>query len=261
MFSQKNVDTGKKFLTSYGKTWVGMSPVWLLGEAILPGQKVGTQFKKGSKELLEMAEELRKELATSTSDVIIILDEKFKSTNHESQRVAELLKAASNDAIVLVTSSIEKVRDQINTNSPALKRSIMKNSKDVIVLADKGLKNPIVITGVTKFARSQGVPYPEAIIRLASLALAKIVSGIDAELAKDIIEVTEEGLEAAQPSAGTAPKQQNSVHEVDAEALQRHSTQEAKKEAELLEKISEAQEKPPVKEDKGKTKKDSCVIA
>lgn len=43
-----------------------MTPIWLMGEAVLPGAKVGGTFKKGKGKLFAMAEELRNELMTSS---------------------------------------------------------------------------------------------------------------------------------------------------------------------------------------------------
>jgi hypothetical protein len=43
-----------------------MTPIWLMGEAILPGAKVGGTFKKGTKKLFNVAEELREALMTSS---------------------------------------------------------------------------------------------------------------------------------------------------------------------------------------------------
>lgn len=71
---------GKRALKAYGRTIVGMSPIWLMGEALtgrvcyvlgarslsfamadfesLLHQKVGTQFRKGTSGLVAAAEEL-----------------------------------------------------------------------------------------------------------------------------------------------------------------------------------------------------------
>ena len=89
ILENKNVQTGARFFSASAKTWLGMHPIWLMGEAVtgrvsaarfsptarrdhvgltatLQFQKVGTQFKKSGKELLAVAEELRAGIATST---------------------------------------------------------------------------------------------------------------------------------------------------------------------------------------------------
>lgn len=53
-------------LAASAQTWIGMTPIWLMGEAILPGAKVGGTFKKGTRKLVNVAEELRDALMTSS---------------------------------------------------------------------------------------------------------------------------------------------------------------------------------------------------
>lgn len=72
-------------------------------------------------------------------------------------------------------------------------------------MLDKALKNPIVITGVSKFAKSKGIPHADALLRLASLGLAKILRAIPDEI-----------LEGAE----------NLVEELDAAELERTSSRE-----------------------------------
>lgn len=47
-----------RFFSAYAKTWVTMSPLWLLGEAVTPGVKVGARFKKNARQLGTAGEEL-----------------------------------------------------------------------------------------------------------------------------------------------------------------------------------------------------------
>lgn len=48
------------------QTWIGMTPLWLMGEAILPGAKVGGTFKSGTRKLRGVAEELRDALMANS---------------------------------------------------------------------------------------------------------------------------------------------------------------------------------------------------
>ncbi|KAG8845349.1 hypothetical protein FRB96_002549 [Tulasnella sp. 330] len=222
IFSTDNVQATGKFLKAFGKTAVGMHPLWLMGEAVT-GKKVGTQMRSGSKELIEASEAMRDLVATSASDIVIIVNEKLREKSGETAKTADVIKRAGDNAIVVVSSSIEKAHDQLQKNSPALKRSIQKNGREVIVVVDKALKHPLVITGIHNFARSQGIPRPEAILTLASLALSKILASLP----------TDEEL-AAMAAAG------GQVDEIDASELERTSSKEADAEATAVGKASQA---------------------
>jgi len=56
--------TARRFFSASAQTWVGMTPLWLLGEAIIPGQKVGGQFKKGARKLQSAALEVQEAVQT-----------------------------------------------------------------------------------------------------------------------------------------------------------------------------------------------------
>ena len=101
-----------RLIRADAKTWVGMSPLWLMGEAILPGQKVGSQFSKGASELAVAAQELRQTLALAASDVLVVIDSQLKSGKEESAKTAELLKAAGGNAVVVVSTSLDKAGDR-----------------------------------------------------------------------------------------------------------------------------------------------------
>jgi hypothetical protein len=82
-----------------------------------------------------------------------------------------------------VTSSLSKLQSSLKQQDlgPAVKGSVAKNGRDVIIILDKALKHPIVVTGVSKFAKSKGIPHAEALLQLASLGLAKIVKSMPNE--------------------------------------------------------------------------------
>ena len=117
-----------------------------------------------------------------------------------------------------------------------------------------------VITGVTRFARSQGVPHPEAILTVASLALNKIADAID------LI-----------PEPAGAIDAGDRITEIDAGELRRTSSQAADEESKLVGKLGEGPapqvesgdrsgmpppavpvEQPPAGK---KGKKDGCIVA
>jgi hypothetical protein len=71
---------------------------------------------------------------------------------------------------VVVTSSLLESKAQFEKNAPGLKHTVLKNSKDVVIILDKAVKHPIVITGVTKFAKAKAI---------AALGLGKLVKILD----------------------------------------------------------------------------------
>lgn len=65
-----------------------------MGEALSPGTKVGTQFKKGKANLMGVAEEIRVAVATSSKDIVVIVDSKLRAGKTDTGKTAEVLKAA-----------------------------------------------------------------------------------------------------------------------------------------------------------------------
>lgn len=255
--------TTKRFLSAYAQTWVGMTPIWLMGEAIIPGAKAGNTFRQGTKKLFSVAQELHDALVTSSEDVIIILDEHFKlsgkdagdkskstGSDEQSRRAAEVVRAAGETAIVAVTTSLANAQLQVQEVSPQIKKVMTKRGKDVVILIDKALKNPIVIVGVSRFARSKGIPYSEGLLRLASLGLAKILATIPEE-------VEEEVNSKIQKQKHDVPQKRWEVEELDADELERTSAADAKDEAISVGKLGGD---PKVEGDKLKRKQDGCVI-
>jgi len=265
---------------SSAQTWVGMTPIWLMGEAILPGAKVGGTFKKGTKKLVNVAQELRDALMTSSEDVVVILDKHFKLNNtgnsddamangsskakrkssgfdEQSRRAAEVIRAAGESAIVAVSTSLTNAQSQVEGSSPQIKKIITKHGKDVVILVDKALKNPIVITGVSRFARSKGIPYSEGLLRLASLGLARILAAMPDEIEEQV--ENEIRNDAAEKQKHEVPGKPWEVEELDAEELERTSTANAKEEAASAGKLGGD---PKVEGDKLKQKPDGpgCMI-
>lgn len=119
-FSKRNRQTATRFFSAYAQTWVGLSPVWLMGEALTPGAKVGAQFRKGKGKLVDVAGEVREIVVTNSRDVVVIVDEKLRGTGdgskHAAERTAEVIKAAGYVIFtifapsVLIASFPEKMR-------------------------------------------------------------------------------------------------------------------------------------------------------
>ena len=132
-------------------------------------------------------------------------------------------------------------------NEPALKRSMQTHGRDALVLLDKTLKHPVVVTGVSNFARTRGIPHADALLRLASLGLAKIIKAIP-----------EEVKEAAEEAGARIEE----IEEIDAEELERRSTQEEKTEAEKVGKVADGP--PPKVEERdpyeAMRKRNDCVV-
>lgn len=94
LFSSENKQTARRFFSAYAQTWVGLSPLWLMGEAITPGTKVGSKFKQGSSQLRAAATDVRNAVSTSHQDIIVIVDGKLGQGKTETGKAAEVIKAA-----------------------------------------------------------------------------------------------------------------------------------------------------------------------
>ena len=175
----------------------------------------------------------------------------------------------SADAIVVVSTSLVEAQAQIERSSPHLKASLLTHSKDVVIVIDKALKNPLVITGVKKFAKSQGIPQPEALLRVASLALNKVLVIINEEEGKAKEEVEKIKLEEDAKLRVAAGGSDAVIVEYDAEELQKAASSEAVSEASKVGKIAEeaeqaAGQQPEASTSKGKGKAKekggNCII-
>lgn len=132
-------------------------------------------------------------------------------------------------AIVAVSTSLLNAQSQVEGSSPQIKKIVTKHGKDVVILVDKALKNPIVITGVSRFARSKGIPYSEGLLRLASMGLAKILAALPDEVEEEV--ENEIRKDAADKKKHEVPGKRWEVEEMDAEELERSSSIEAQNEA------------------------------
>lgn len=196
--------------------------------------------------------------------------------DEQSRRAAEVIRAAgyaflrtsywssilnmyySESAIVAVSTSLQGAQSQIHGSSPQMKKTVAKHGKDVVVLVDKALKNPIVITGVSRFARSKGIPYSEGLLRLASMGLAKILAAMPEDLEEEVEEEIRK--DAAEKKKHEVPGKRWEVEELDAEELERTSTPEAQAEAANAGKLG-GPGSPKVEGDKVQhDKKDGCII-
>ena len=164
-------------------------------------------------------------------------------------------KCDRESAIVAVSTSITNAQSQVHETSPQIKRIIAKHGKDVVILVDKALKNPIVITGVSRFARSKGIPYSEGLLRLASMGLAKILAALPEEIEEQV--ESEIRKDAAEKRKSEVSGKRWEVEELDADELERSSTSDAKEEATSAGKLGGD---PKVEGDKLKQKQDGCVV-
>jgi len=223
-----------------------------------------------------VAEELRAGIATSTKDILVVVDRHLQEKKGETIKTAELLKAAGADAIVVVSTSLVDVQAQIERSSPHLKASLLTHSKDVVIVVDKALKHPLVITGITKFAKTQGIAHPEALLRVASLALNKVLVIIKEEegKAKEEVERIKSEEDGKLRSADVESESDAVIVEFDAEELQDTATTEAVSEANEVGKIAEGAQGPKDQQPKdqqpeasiskgkgnAKDKDDKCII-
>jgi len=194
ILSSSNKRAARRFFSAYAHTWIGLSPIWLMGEAITPGTKVGSKFRQGSSQLRAAAGDVRHAVSTSSQDVVVIIDQKLGRGKSETGRAAEVVKAAGQNALLVVTSSLNNLQSSLQQHDigPVVKSSVVKNGRDVVIILDKALKHPIVVTGVSKFAKSKGIPHAEALLQLASLGLAKIVRSMPNEDLSGMEQIVEE---------------------------------------------------------------------
>jgi hypothetical protein len=94
LVSTENRQAARRFFSAYAQTWIGLSPIWLMGEALTPGAKLGSKFKQGSSQLKAAVNDIRLAVSTSSQDVIVIIDEKLEHGKSETNRAAEVIKAA-----------------------------------------------------------------------------------------------------------------------------------------------------------------------
>lgn len=153
-----------------------------------------------------------------------------------------MIQSFRESARVVVTASFEKLSLQFSDttekgkvkanefvkymNSPEFQKAVRKNGRDGLVLLDGALKHPVVVTGVSKFARSKEIPYTDALLRLASLGLAKILKAIPEEIA-----VEDDG---------------KTFEEIDAQELEQSCSVEEIKEAEDVGKLADDIPEPKV---------------
>jgi hypothetical protein len=133
----------------------------------------------------------------SAQDIVVIVDEKLKGNGTDAkaqvEKTGEVLKAAGSvklifhfcshteihdlhiinreNAIIVVTSSLSQLQTEAakmqKEYGPEIRKVIAKRGRDLIVIP---LKHPVVITGITRFAKSKGIPHADAMLRLGSLA-------------------------------------------------------------------------------------------
>lgn len=96
--------------------------------------------------------------------------------------------------LLVVTTSLDKVQAELRRKDygPEIKTAISKHGRDVIVILDQALKHPVVVTGVSRFAASKGIPHADALLRLGSLALSRILSTLPPDVREEVREELEE---------------------------------------------------------------------
>ena len=86
-----------------------------------------------------------------------------------------------------------------------------------------------MITGVSRFARSKGIPYSEGLLRLASLGLARILAAMPDEIEAQVEDEIRK--DAAEKQKHEVVGKRWEVEELDADELEKSSTADAKEEA------------------------------
>jgi hypothetical protein len=94
VLSDENKETATQFFSAYANTWIGLSPIWLMGEAIVPGAKFGAKFRKSRRNLVAAATDVRKAVASSSKDIVVIVDQKLSEGKEDAIKTAEVVKAS-----------------------------------------------------------------------------------------------------------------------------------------------------------------------
>lgn len=115
------------------------------------------------------------------------------------------------------------------------------------------------MTGISKFARSKGIPYSEALLQVASMGLNKIL----AHLPEDVEDEVEETIldEAQRRRKEEGRKTGGGVRELDAAELERQATPEGREEAQRAGKLGAESGTPPKVEDAPAGKEDKCIVS
>lgn len=79
----------------------------------------------------------------STKQVVVFIDEQIKKGGSKAelaekrQETYSILQKTGQNALVVVTSNLERARASLEKSSPEIKKSVSKNSRDVLVVVDK----------------------------------------------------------------------------------------------------------------------------
>jgi len=255
--SKRPTATGRRLLSAYARTMVGLNPVWLAAEALSSSRKPFTQFNRGRKDLFDAVTEL-----SGGRDVVVVVDEKIRAlgrgfskdkdgedeekggAREVAERTAEIVRAAGENAILVVTSSLASFQSSLSSSSDsqpqhgiapnleptlaALKEHLhhVKENVDAraaLLLLDRSLKHPVLVAGVREFAETRGIPHADAVLRLASLGISRVLRSFPET-------------EAAATAAGeTAHRNEEvKIEEVSAEELERTASPAERAEAERV---------------------------
>jgi len=209
--SKRPSSAGRRLVSAYARTMVGLNPLWLAAEAISSSRTPFSQFNRGRKDLLDVAKEL-----SGGRDVVVVVDEKIRALGRGfgknkdggddgekggardvAERTAEVIRAAGENAILVVTSSLASLQSSLSTSSDqrqgadghgvnleptlaALKAHLAQAKENVdaraaLLLLDRSLKHPVLVAGVREFAQTRGIPHADAVLRLASLGVARLL--------------------------------------------------------------------------------------
>ncbi|KLO13689.1 hypothetical protein SCHPADRAFT_889800 [Schizopora paradoxa] len=254
----------RRLFSAYARTMVGLNPLWLAAEAISSSRKPFSQFNRGRKELVDVIGEL-----SGGRDVVVVVDEKIRALGRGfgkgkegdadaegekggareiAERTAEVVRAAGENALLVVTSSLSSLQSSLSSSSSssdrqtpsdgnginleptlaALKEHISqaKDSVDTraaLLLLDRSLKHPVLVAGVREFAQTRGIPHADAVLRLASLGVSRLLRKFPET-------------EAAATAVGEAAQRNEEVRieEVTAEELERSASPAERAEAERV---------------------------
>lgn len=138
------------------------------------------------------------------------LQTSLSSSSSDKQQSTDGNAANLEPTLAALKAHIEHAKETVDTRA-------------ALLLLDRSLKHPVLVAGVREFAQTRGIPHADALLRLASLGVARLLRKFPET-------------EAAAAAAGEAAQRGEEVRieEISAEELERTASPAERAEAEKV---------------------------